>query len=106
MGYHQNIQCSMSYNMFIHRLEHPVKRFKPTEAYFREELLLGGCEGDLYAGHEHTRMAPHHHADVKQEKQDHVCILRERPRGPPGPSRAWREFTRYIPAISQLETGL
>ncbi|KOB78974.1 putative Thyroid hormone receptor-associated protein [Operophtera brumata] len=29
------------------RLEHPVKRFKPTEAYFREELVLGGCEGDL-----------------------------------------------------------
>ncbi|XP_045445588.1 LOW QUALITY PROTEIN: mediator of RNA polymerase II transcription subunit 13 [Melitaea cinxia] len=37
-------------------LEHPVKRFKSNSAGFSEELALGAAPGDLYAGHDHTRL--------------------------------------------------
>ncbi|XP_047988492.1 mediator of RNA polymerase II transcription subunit 13 [Leguminivora glycinivorella] len=52
-------------------LEHPVKRFKSDENTFREELALGSTGGDLYAGHDHTRMAVMpDHADVKHDHDD------------------------------------
>ncbi|XP_063531437.1 mediator of RNA polymerase II transcription subunit 13-like [Cydia strobilella] len=50
-------------------LEHPVKRFKSDENTFREELALGSAGGDLYAGHDHTRMAVM--PDHKDGKHDH-----------------------------------
>ncbi|XP_046965112.1 mediator of RNA polymerase II transcription subunit 13 isoform X1 [Vanessa cardui] len=58
-------------------LEHPVKRFKSAEGTFSEELALGVAAGDLYAGHDHTRLPAtplrDHalHAHIKSEKQDH-----------------------------------
>ncbi|CAB3239260.1 unnamed protein product [Arctia plantaginis] len=56
-------------------LEHPVKRFKSDESSFREEMALGaGPGGDLYAGHDHTKlgaMLDHTPLDIKQERQDH-----------------------------------
>ncbi|CAH2990440.1 unnamed protein product [Chilo suppressalis] len=60
------------YSTVLAWLEHPVKRFKTEENTFREELALGTPLGvDLYAGHDHTKMAvmlDHHHLDIKQEK--------------------------------------
>lgn len=54
-----------------------MKRFKCEETCFREELALGTrTTEDLYAGHEHTKMAamPDPLLDIKQEKQEpHVC---------------------------------
>ncbi|KAJ8725939.1 hypothetical protein PYW08_004122 [Mythimna loreyi] len=56
-------------------LEHPVKRFKSSQSSFREEMALGaGAGGDLYAGHDHTKMAAaqdHKLLDVKLEKHEH-----------------------------------
>ncbi|XP_022819488.1 mediator of RNA polymerase II transcription subunit 13 [Spodoptera litura] len=55
-------------------LEHPVKRFKSSQNSFREEMALGaGAAGDLYAGHDHTKMAAMRDSqqDLKQEKLDH-----------------------------------
>ncbi|XP_052737823.1 mediator of RNA polymerase II transcription subunit 13 isoform X2 [Bicyclus anynana] len=54
-------------------LEHPVKRFKSAEGAFREELALGAGGGDLYAGHDHTRLpaTPAPTLTIKQEKHDH-----------------------------------
>ncbi|KAH9629244.1 hypothetical protein HF086_008326, partial [Spodoptera exigua] len=54
-------------------LEHPVKRFKSSQNSFREEMALGaGAAGDLYAGHDHTKMAAMRDSqqDLKQEKID------------------------------------
>ncbi|GBP17129.1 Mediator of RNA polymerase II transcription subunit 13 [Eumeta japonica] len=69
-------------------LEHPVKRFKSEDSFWRDEATLsataaGSNNGDLYEGHDHTRMAtvPDHSmllaaaaavpaADIKQEKQE------------------------------------
>ncbi|XP_050559233.1 mediator of RNA polymerase II transcription subunit 13 isoform X6 [Spodoptera frugiperda] len=55
-------------------LEHPVKRFKSSQSSFREEMALGaGAAGDLYAGHDHTKMAAMRDSqlDLKHEKLDH-----------------------------------
>ncbi|XP_026746883.1 uncharacterized proline-rich protein-like, partial [Trichoplusia ni] len=56
-------------------LEHPVKRFKSSQSSFREEMALGaGAGADLYAGHDHTRMAAardHNAAQLKHER-DHA----------------------------------
>lgn len=52
-----------------------MKRFKSEESSFREEMALGaGPGGDLYAGHDHTKlgaMLDHTPLDVKQERHDH-----------------------------------
>ncbi|XP_026747536.1 mediator of RNA polymerase II transcription subunit 13 [Trichoplusia ni] len=61
-------------------LEHPVKRFKSSQSSFREEMALGaGAGADLYAGHDHTRMAAardHNAAQLKHER-DHADDSKE-----------------------------
>lgn len=53
----------------IPRLEHPVKRFKSGGEVPRESSPAG----DLYAGHDHTRLAATPaHVTLKIEKQDQV----------------------------------
>lgn len=54
-----------------------MKRFKSSQSSFREEMALGaGAGADLYAGHDHTRMAAardHNAPQLKHERDHAVC---------------------------------
>lgn len=75
-----------------HRLEHPVKRFKSSTPRWDEEdgagAGAGAGAGDLYAGHQHTRMpALHARTDfiLKQEKIDPNVSISHPPHSPTPP---------------------
>lgn len=73
-----HIICILLTLWVLCRLEHPVKRFKSSQSSFREEMALGaGAAGDLYAGHDHTKMAAMRDSqlDLKHEKLDHNVSL-------------------------------